>query len=526
MHRDVTNAVLALSSIAFLALALVQTRAALADPAAPAHAFPLAFHTALAALALVAAAGAADSLLLITALLAPPSAPSEGGAVAEPGSAEGYLRPAWRRPAAYLVYFWALELLWEILLLSGAATAWSLPSAAGRARLVYPLRYVGWAATNAYILTALAAALRAPEAEAMTACLAITLLSYAALPLELLPVASLGWAVAAVLALCALALVVGLVARRAAALLPYAARGEGLALRILAAITLATYLAFPLTFFSARLCGGEGAGTCLAPADEAWYWRTLESFAKAAASALIVGAVRLTEPLFDRQARAGLPARRVLTRPLPEQFQAAPAASAASIWAALRGALPYLLCAPALVGAVCYLALETLQTLAAAGQGGGGSGGAGASLPDPRYVSLAVAGAVLVLGLDAVVRAEKMRAFTASYMPRGLFESASGGSGSGHIGADTGGAITPLDYNSALMYYVEEPHATLLFADLVDFTPNSLAVAPVELMERLAILFRHYDQLHAAAGGVAKVETGRGMRWRRRQGSARGAQMR
>ena len=483
------QALLAVTSIFYLFAVLVEVRNhdARSPPSAPRESvFPGAFTTSFCVLTAVSLAGLVDSLAGLVALLlgAPPPAATR----------RDFSRPAWLRPVAYLVLFWALEFMFEAMLLSGSATAWHKANAAGRMRSIFPLRYLAWMSTNAYMFAALGMALRLDAPQALAACGAISVCTLAAFPLELHPAGSALWLASAAASVSALLLCAGLVVRRLASLLPWAMPSEGAALVVLGAAALASYAAFPVIFFAANLCGGEGAGSCLPPRNEAYWWRITEGVAKAIVTVLALLCAALTTRVFERvdpfgATKHGAALRQLHVLTLPEKYSTATKTSEGSFAEAVQQALPVLICAPATAAVATYLGLET--AFAAAAQGGAAEAVAFMRPWASALVGIAAA-ASLAVALDFAVRNQRMRHLASAFLPVGFF-------GEGY-------ATRPEDFDANAMYYVEEPHATLLFTDMVSFTPASLAAAPLEVMQTLGKLFRHFDRLHAAAGAT-KVET-------------------
>jgi class 3 adenylate cyclase len=504
------QALLAATTSCFLFAALSELRNPL-PPSPPSSPASVLFFTAFfAVLVAVSLAGLVDGLSGLAALLAVAPPPHKPPATRRDAAASA---AAWRRPVAYLVCFWALELMYNALLLSGRATAWSIESAGGRARPVFPLRYLSWTSTNAYMLAATALALRLEEGDMLAACAAISVGVLTVLPLELHAVGSLPWLAAAVVAICSVLASVRLVARRVAALLPCAAPSEAAALAALGAAALASYAAFPLLFFAARLCGGEGAGSCLAPRDEAVYWHAIEGGSKVIVTGLVLLCTAVTSRVHEcvdargrRLQGAAAEARqlRVLSQ-RDDKPGGAPGSKGGSTFAeAVQQSLPLVIAAPALAAAAAFLCLETALAAAAQGCSGSSSGSSSSSssstfqcdalAPLKPWVAVlvaAAAAAALAAALDYALRRERTRHMAAAFLPAGFF--------------GEGAAIQPENFDASAMYYVEEPHATLLFADIVGFTPASLGVPPLEVMQTLGELFRHFDALHAAAGAT-KVE--------------------
>jgi class 3 adenylate cyclase len=359
---------------------------------------------------------------------------------------------------------------------------------------VFPLRYVTWASTNSYIFAAAAAALGMRDADALAATAGIIASTGAGLVLEVVCVFSLAWCTAAIASCAMLLLSIVVVVRRLATLLPAATRLEAAALSVLGTHVTVTYLAYPVIFFAAQLCGGDaaevvagavGTGTCLSNATEAAAWRIAEGVAKVLNSAVILVAVAMTARL---RAIDVAPALLAHARVLPEL---APPPRAQSALDALSDA-PVYVGLPALVGASIYVIFCAIIDVARHGARGEGAAAAIALVERCSFVLVmaAVAGAFFVVR-DTISRLERLRALADATLPARFAAAA-------EVGA--------LELYAPEVYYIDEPHVTILFCDAVGFTPASHVAAPVDLMMTLGALFRKFDALHAAAG-VAKVET-------------------
>lgn len=412
-----------------------------------------------------------------------------GGEVIKPTPAQSH---EWWRCYAHILLFLANEFIFEALLLSGAATAWRLPNAFGRIRMVYPLRYITWASTNSYIVMSTAYAMRMGEKETLFAVASIVVTTLSAFPLELREMHTVTWGLSAIAATASLFTCGSLIARRIFALLPVSSPIEFVAFSTLSFATATSYLAFPFIFFFARYCGGDGKDTCLSNADEAFVWRVTESFAKF----VFLGVVIIANIVGSR-AHDALAAKTGVRNPvrvldLPMQYKTATHSSA---WDAISNSLPSILGFPAALGANVYVMQDTLISIVLQSAGSAGDA-AQAALTVQRgggvLVVIATASAFFVT-LDLVLRLERNRALIQTLLPADYF-------------ADDAWFASAGVFDAANVLYVEEPHVTLLFCDVVGSTPNTLAVTPIDVMGTLAALFRHFDQLHAAAG-VAKVET-------------------
>jgi class 3 adenylate cyclase len=385
------------------------------------------------------------------------------------------------------------------MLMTGAATALPLPNLAGRVRLVFPLRYVSWMSTNAYIFAALAAALRMPKNESATAVAAIVGCTFAAFPLEFLPVGSARWIAAATAATAALLLCAVLVMRRVFAVAPLASRHDASMLALVTTVALVSYLTFPAVFFAAVTCGGAGADSCMTVEDEAFFWAIAEGAAKVLVTGAIFVASSTSSNLFDRAERTDAPLKHLRTLALP-----AKAATTAHTFSwpieAVFDSLSFLVAVPAFAGAAAFVALSALVD--GARTGASADIAAAVTLVRGRegVIIASVAAAAFALTLNSVLRRARVQALAASFLPAGFLASA------GDAGNANGFALDFDGFDAANIYYVDEPHVTILMVDVVGFTAASLDTASIDIMRTMGALFRNFDQLHAAAG-VTKVET-------------------
>ena len=210
-----------------------------------------------------------------------------------------------------VLQFLAMQFVFEALMSLGGTTAWELPNAARRPRLVYPLRYATWASTNSYVILAVSASLRMSQLDTLRSCAAIVLCTLAAFPLELTPVGSLPWALALAISCSALALCLALVGRHVGGSISLSP--SNVYVVVMSAtfvIVVISYCSFGVAFVAAQLCGGgrdaelgaclaETAGkgcSCLTVEAEVSLWRFLEVTGKVSFLGVIVFAAVCTAP--------------------------------------------------------------------------------------------------------------------------------------------------------------------------------------------------------------------------------------
>ena len=477
MPQPLLHALLTLTNIIFLAAVLRQVRAAASAPPEPT--FPESLATPFAMLVAVSAAGLVNSAAKIVS-----------GFVCPRGNATSARLAQQAQPLLFVVVFWAQELIWELALSSGLAIRWNLLNFSGRLRAVYPLRFVAWSSTNSYIFAALASVLRMAPRDTLIVSTVITLATFGGFPLELNAVGSLPWISVAFACVCGFIFTLISVGAHAVTLLQTEGVKKTGALFATAVAAIVSYVLFPILFFTAQICGGDGSGTCLSIATEARYWRVIECASKALVACLII-----MVPFFS-DAEPGLlqPRRRkVVVHQLPARFTTSVHADAAPLVGALRESLSVIIGASFLT-AVCTSAL--IDALIAAAVGSETDSFAGVKRYSVVIVIIATF-SVFVMTLDTAIYRERVRALASSFLPAGFFED-------GSTERDTG--VYPDDFDAAKVYSVSEPHVTLLFIDVVGFTRASLTTSSTDVMLTLAGLFRHFDQLHADAGAL-KIET-------------------
>ena len=216
----------------------------------------------------------------------------------------------WKRLHVPVLQFLAVQFVFEALMASRSATAWALPNAAGRTRLVHPLRYVTWASTNSYIILAVAVALGVSQRDTLRSCASVVACTLAAFPLELTPAGLHLWVVSFALSCAALAYCLALIGHHiVGSIARSGSRAYTTVMSLTFAVVVASYCSFAVVFCAAQLCGGgsddehaacfaSGAETCscLTIESEAAAWRAVEVTAKIGFLAVIVLAAVCTTP--------------------------------------------------------------------------------------------------------------------------------------------------------------------------------------------------------------------------------------
>ena len=378
------------------------------------------------------------------------------------------------------------------VLASGGATGWPLASAAGHARVVFPLRIAAWVASNMHFVSAMAILTGVDYPADAFAVIGMSLAMALNLVLEVSPVGSVAWNAASFVACCSSLAFIFIVGRSVADLARAASRGAAVALAVLAAATLALYTNFAFTFNAARVCGGDGAGSCLTVAAER---RTL-SLLEAARAVDYAVVLAVTAAVAARVRSGGAGGGSVISiRALTGTWTANAAArrggsggsglvwlantiarlwmptisvlvAAASFGFAVRTALPAaMLPADAHAGSAAALAVSTAQSISFWLV-------AGVAVATFFFIPLVFAGAPLEVPPSQAATSTSPRA------------------------AD--GTVS--------MAYVEEKHVTMLFADVVGYSAATAVTSAVDVMAVMAELFHHFDALHEAEG-VRKIET-------------------
>ena len=408
----------------------------------------------------------------------------------------------WERAHIYVSLFLANEFIFKILLTTGAPTAWHLTNAAGRTRLVYPLRYISWVTTNSYMFTAMSVAFGLHSQEILHTCLGVTVCMLSAFPLELLPFASPLWILVAIVSSFSLFCCLLLISRHAIALFPLATRTEAVALAVIVLTSCASYLSFPAIFFAAVICGGDGEGiSCITNAEEANVWLVMESLAKVAIYFIIVVSSAIITNCTTAYAQQSLQALHRRTHSIPAKYNAnAKEINSVSAWIdVLVSNCTILLVAPACTGVSVLLIEETLFSENALKYA---SAEVKAAIVTIQYATSTLAFlssvSVFFIALDNVLRRRRMRMLISTLLPHR--------SERDNDDCDGKWSLESPIYNSLSIEYVEESHVTILFCDIVGFTPATIDVDAGAIMSTVSELFRHFDQLHANAGAV-KVET-------------------
>lgn len=409
------------------------------------------------------------------------------------------------------------------MLVTGTTTQWTMVNAAGRPRVVYPMRYLTWVSTNAYMFAAMASALRMPERDSLVACVTIVFSVAMGFPLESYTAYSYVWIAAAAMAMAGLAIATYFIAQHIIASVRDLPRADTAVMSMHGVAAVVSYAAFPAIFFAARLCGGDGAGSCLSVADEAYFWRIAEVSSKALVTCIILSAPFITTMAAEPAAAAG---KKTIVRALPARFATSSNAGFLSFSRAVREALPIIIGGPALASFAVLALVDTLLSASVVDALTGDVTAAAAVGFIKQYsvvLSVLVALGVFVVALDSAVHRERVRALAASFLPHGFFKERDDEREAG---------VFPDDFDAAKVYYVDEPHATLIvrlarsnaaraaqpyvnlarhlapkqFIDVVGFTPAALAMHSADVMLLLGTLFRHFDQLHTEFGAT-KIET-------------------
>jgi hypothetical protein len=413
-------------------------------------------------------------------------------------------RTPWQRANMYVLLFVMNEFIFKALISTGFAVAWLIPNAAGRVRLVYPLRYISWATTNSYIFTAMSIAFGLNSNETFTSVLGIMICTLLAFPLELHPIVSTVWRIAAIISTISFFVSITSTLRRAVVLYPMASQTEVSIFSVISFTVLTTYLAFPFIFYVAILCGGEGEGSCLTNEAEAEAWIVMEGLGKLSIYTLTVIGLMFTPSIMSARTFSSTEsqphASAIKLHGLPQKYAVEKGNAAHLSWSSVLGAhAATLVVAPLLTGIIIFVAQDTLLTVIALKIV---SADITAAIVSIKYatgsIAVLAALAVFFIALDRVIRTENLRALVSSIIPSGFLYHAIQDEDEWEIGSSV--------FSKPIILYVDEPHVTVLFADIVGFTPASVDIAPNIVMGTVGSLFRHFDQLHTAAGAV-KVET-------------------
>jgi class 3 adenylate cyclase len=404
----------------------------------------------------------------------------------------------WLSSHIYVILYTANEFIFKVLIMSNFATVWELPNASGRTRLVYPMRYVSWASTNSYIFTAVAVSLGLRPGETFSACLGIVVCTLASFPLELNPVASPTWLFSAIVSSFALFTCLTLITSRAVELFPLADRFEATALAVILFTSCLTYLTFPLIFFAAVLCGGDGQGSCLTNAEEANAWFIIEGLAKLLFCLLIVAASSVSASCVAayNQSSSMLVPHAVRIHNLPSKFKTV--GKEQLTWTEVLAAnIGVLVGAPAFTGYFVFVVQDTIFSSPSFKFASDDILEAVESIKRASgAITVLAAASVFFVALDSVLKREKLKILVRTLMPA-VYRNGE---------AESDWALGSTPFAAPAILYIEEPHVSVLVCNIVDFSPASLDTVPTEIMTTLGSLFRHFDQLHTAAG-VVKVET-------------------
>jgi len=269
----------------------------------------------------------------------------------------------------------------------------------------------------------------------------------------------------------------------AAALTQSPSRVQTAMLIVLSSAVVFSWCSVPLFFHVAQYYAGDGGEeTCMTCADEAWWWRIFEGTAKVVFLAVIYVASSISSMVDPR-----LPPQ-PHTAVVDGRFRTA-FASPTSLWATVaRDHLALVLGAP--VGTACavFIVQREARRLLQVDD-------ALASRIDTAATLVTVMAAVagLMATLEYVVRSASDRAIVGQMLP------------SDHGG---GGGLRADAYDS-LLAWEQEPHVTVIFADMVGFTRAMMAASdhPELALATIARVFRRFDMLHSAAAGATKIET-------------------
>ena len=382
----------------------------------------------------------------------------------------------------YAVLALANEVLWELVLAAGVTPAWRLTYDHGRSRLVYPLRYATWACCNAYLVAAVAAAMRVDEHSSLLAVVTTVLSMMTAVPIELAALYSpLWWAMIAagyILFVWGFAIIAaGVVATHALA----RSRAQAWALAVFSAAVLASWLSVPVMFHIAQTCAGEGpAGSwCMSGAAEAVWWRRVEGLGKS----LFFAVIALAAVIISKADPAPKPLR---SSPVAVAGSAKPRGGFSSPWSALlREHAVLLLGLPTAAGYAAYAALREFRRVLPV------QGGAEAHVEAAAAVLIAlVASGALIAALEAALRQASDRSLISEMLP-----------------ADYSTLALRAGAFDSSVVWQDEPFVTVLFVDMVGFTKAmGQSARPEAALATMAHVFRHFDALHAAASAV-KIET-------------------
>lgn len=372
-----------------------------------------------------------------------------------------------------------IELIWVILFHSGRTYTWHLTYRDGRMRLVYPMRYATWCTCNTILVSAVVTALRLDERSALHAVVAVFMSIAVTVPLELVVFGSPMWQGIIVFSYSAFLYSGWLVARGIMSALPKSrSRTQFVALIFLSAMIVVTWSSIPVFFHVVQYCAGDGPFSCLSIADEVWWWYILEGAAKSVFYAILF----VTSDIMNTM------------DPLPEQshvvtventFHSLQLASN-SPWLTLVREHVVLVLGMTFGAAYVIFVVQKEFLLLLPDQVAAESH---AYIAASVLTGLAAVGG-LIAALEIAAKQTTDKLVFSQRMP-----------------ADYAGGLRPDSFDSTIVWD-DEPHVTVMFADLVGFTRAVMSVRdrPEAALNTVAHVFRHFDALHANAG-FHKVET-------------------
>lgn len=265
-----------------------------------------------------------------------------------------------------------------------------------------------------------ALSLRMSDVDTLRGALATVVAMSCAYVLELLAPLSPAWAFVAAAAILLFLFSTSLLSRGVGVAIASSSSVEAPAIVVLGALSLAGCVCFPIIFFAATLCGGDGAGSCLSVADEALYWRVAECGTKLVVTCTVIATTMLTEAVAAANAE---PRRRLLVRQLPAKYATSVHRNKSSTVRAVREALPTLLAGPALVGFAALAFLDFVVSTAAGIELDAVSSASLAYVHKYRFVLVAAAaGLAFTMLLNNVARRERVQALASSFLPAGFFD--------------------------------------------------------------------------------------------------------
>ena len=344
-------------------------------------------------------------------------------------------------------------------------------------------------ATNSYMFTAVSVAMGVTPEETFMAVLSITTSMLMGIPLELYKVTSYEWLLVAVFSSSALFACLALILRRVVTLLPLASPTEMVALAVMLPLSYMNYLGFPIIFFSALYCGGDGEGSCMTNEKEAELWIIIESITKVFFYITIVVASMATASCTSIHAD-------IIQRPISMQLRKY--YNVPLTWMGVLGDHSWsLLVAPLISGTLIYGLQDVLLALAYSNSSPPDVLGALVSIKYVSYsIAILAALSVFLVSVDNIIRTEDLSSLISSFTPDGFFF---------HAKNEFTFDISSSSFSMPTILYVDEPHVTVLFAGIVDPVLGIGDVTPSAVQGTLDALFSQFDKLQVAAG-VIKIE--------------------